>query len=57
MFDKIVTCFPLKHDKMRVCVYTCACACISAYDETPRKELEAMLADAGEEERCLHNVF
>lgn len=35
-----MTCFPLKRDKTRV--FLCACTCISAYDETPRKELEAV---------------
>lgn len=37
-----------------VSVYVRACTCVSAYDETPRKELEAR---ASQEERCVHNVF
>lgn len=41
---------------MCVCI-VCARTCISAYDETSRKKLEATLADIGEDERCLHNVF
>ena len=40
-----MTCFPLEHDKTRMfSVHVRACACISAYDETPRKELEAAAA-------------
>lgn len=35
-------CCPLGQDKTRV--FLCACTCISAYDETPRKELEAVAA-------------
>lgn len=37
-----MTCFPLEQDKTRV--FLCACTCISAYDETPRKELDAVPA-------------
>ena len=57
-WHKEVTCLAFEHDKTHIPpappVHVPVCSCISTYDETLRKELEAAPVQA---EHCLHNAF